>query len=253
MDITQIYSLAAGGIFVVMIVVRGIPALQYTSRKLAIATSKYLIYPFVVRRHRLLGPWSPVDILLQLLYIALNAFCVFFRVTSLEEAEDRAGTLSIVNMAPTFFGPNLSPLADLLGLSLSNYRQMHRSAGTMSSVLVAFQLSVGVYKKTPPNWSVLKDVKSLVVSTWTLDRNVTYASTGFILSSSSNDTLDPPYPQAIVRILSPHSPSAGVPKWINGLATLEHQISHQPARSLCLCWDLWSYISRGGSCYTASE
>ena len=120
MEITQTYAVAAGGVFLILMIIKGFPFILHVLQSLAITISKYLTYPFVVRRHRLLGPWSPADVFLQLLYIALNVFCVTFRVVSFNEAGDRAGTLSIVNMAPLFFALHLSFLADLLGLSLSN-------------------------------------------------------------------------------------------------------------------------------------
>jgi len=89
--------------------------------------AKHLTYPFIVRRHRLLGPWSRADVLLQLIYFTINMFCMTFRVTSVKEAGARAGTM--INMAPPFFGFHLSFLADILGISLSNYRRIHRMTG----------------------------------------------------------------------------------------------------------------------------
>lgn len=100
MEITQIYAIVAGGVFLLLIFMKGFRFIQQNLQSLSITISRYLTYPLVVRRHRLLGPWSPADVLLQLLYISLNFFCATFRVTSFDEVEDRAGTLSIINMAP---------------------------------------------------------------------------------------------------------------------------------------------------------
>lgn len=58
-----------------------------------------------------------------------------FRVTSVKDAGARAGTLAMINMAPPFFGFYLSFLADVLGISLSNYRRIHRMTGWMSFLL----------------------------------------------------------------------------------------------------------------------
>ncbi len=145
MEITQIYAIVAGGVFLLLMFMKGFPFIQQVLQSLNITISRYLTYPLIVRRHRLLGPWRPADVLLQLLYISLNVFCVTFRVTSFDEVGDRAGTLSIINMAPLFFGLHLSFLADLLGLSLSNYRRIHRSAGMMSFALVALYTFAAVY------------------------------------------------------------------------------------------------------------
>lgn len=164
MEITQIYAVAAGGVFLILMIIKGFPFIQHVLRSLAITISKYLTYPFVVRRHRLLGPWSPADVLLQLLYIALNILCVTFRVTSFNEAGDRAGTLSIVNMAPLFFGLHLSFLADLLGLSSSNYRRIHRSAGIISFALVTLHLLAAVHGDPTYSLHVRGNLYLLIVS-----------------------------------------------------------------------------------------
>lgn len=98
------------------------------------------------------------------LYISLNVFCVTFRVTSFDEAGERAGTLSIINMAPLFFGLHLSFLADLLGLSLSNYRRIHRSAGIMSFALMALHVFAAVHHDPAYSLHVFRNLYLLIVS-----------------------------------------------------------------------------------------
>jgi len=125
-----------------------------------------------VRRHRLLGSWSLVDVLLQLLYISPNVFCVTFRVTSFDEARDKARTLSIINMASLFFGLYLSFLADLLGLSLFNYRRIHGFARIMSFALVALHTFAAIYHGPTYSLRVLENLYLLIVS-----HMVTFANT----------------------------------------------------------------------------
>lgn len=48
----------------------------------------------------------------RLYYIALNVFCLAFRVPTLSKAGLRAGNLSLANMIPLFAGAHLSFLAD---------------------------------------------------------------------------------------------------------------------------------------------
>jgi hypothetical protein len=55
MNITQGYAITAGGIFVLLFIVKSIPFFQQVLSALATLTAKHLIYPFIVRRHRLLG------------------------------------------------------------------------------------------------------------------------------------------------------------------------------------------------------
>ena len=128
-NVTEDYTIAAGGILVLLFIVKYIPFFQYILGALAILTAKYLVYLLLVRRYRLLGPWNRADVLLQLLYFAMNILYITFRVSAIKEAGARAGTLAIINLAPSFFGLYLSSLADLLGISLSNYRQIHRMTG----------------------------------------------------------------------------------------------------------------------------
>lgn len=133
-------------------------------QSLAIIISKYFIYPFIVRRRHLLGPWSPVDVFLQLLYIALNTFYSTFRVTPFNEARDIAGILFVINMAPILFDLHLSFLADLLNLSLSNYRRIYRFAGIMSSALVALQLFAAVHDDLTYSLRVRGNLYLIIVS-----------------------------------------------------------------------------------------
>jgi len=135
MNIPQIYAIAAGGVFVLLLIIKSVSAVQQGFHALAIFVAKHLTYPFLIRRRRLLGPWSRADVLLQVIYLTINIFCLTFRVSSVKEAGARAGTLAMINMAPLFFGFHLSFLADILGISLSNFRRIHRMMGWMSLLL----------------------------------------------------------------------------------------------------------------------
>lgn len=156
MDITQAYAIATGGSFIIIFLVNLIsPFLPYIGRlvrhlsvRLAYYTSLFVLrhisYPYLIHRHRFVGPWSRIAVLLQLLFITVNIFCVSFQVSSISEAGLRAGTLSMINMIPLFAGMHLSVLADLLGMSLRTYRRVHRSAGLISFALMLFHVVVVV-------------------------------------------------------------------------------------------------------------
>lgn len=137
MNVPQFYAIAAGGVFVLLLIMKSVSAIQQFLRALAILVAKHLTYPFLVRRRRLLGPWSRADVLLQVTYLTINIFCLTFRVSSVKEVGARAGTLALINMAPLFFGFHLSFLADILGISLSNIRRMHRMMGGCPSCSVS--------------------------------------------------------------------------------------------------------------------
>ena len=147
MDITQKYAAAAGGVFFMFIVINLLPHITPLIRHISLLTSKYLTYPYLIHRHRFLGPWSPADGLVQLVYLTGNIFCFSFRVSTISEAGLRAGTLSLINTIPLFAGPHLGFLADLLGVSLRTYRHVHRSAGLMSFALILFHVLVVVFSR----------------------------------------------------------------------------------------------------------
>ncbi len=164
MKITQIYAIIADDVFLLLMFIKDCSFIQQVLQSLNIIISRYLIYSLVVQRHRLLRSWSSVDILLQLLYISLNVFCVIFRVTFFDEAKDRTETLSIINMTSLFFDLHLSFLADLLDLSLFNYRRIHRFAGIMSFALVALHIFVAVHHDSTYFLRVSGNLYLLIVS-----------------------------------------------------------------------------------------
>lgn len=72
----------------------------------------------------------------------VNIFCFSFRASTISQASLRAGTLSVINLAPLYAIPRLGALADLLGMALSTLRQIHPSAGVMAVLLAVFHVLV---------------------------------------------------------------------------------------------------------------
>lgn len=137
MDITQAYAIAAGGIFLILFLINCLPTVLQLTR-LVLYTVKHHMYPYVLSRHRFLGPWTRASVLFQLVYITLNVVCITLQVSTVRQAGLRAGTLSLINMVPLFAGLHYGFLADLFGISLDVYRRIHRSAGLMSFFLALF-------------------------------------------------------------------------------------------------------------------
>ena len=90
-----------------------------------------------------------------------NIICVVFHATSLSDVSKRAETHSIINMAPLFVGAHWGFVADLLGLSLSDYRRVHRSAGLMSFVLVALRMIPTLHET---EFSVTENIYLIIVN-----------------------------------------------------------------------------------------
>ncbi|PTB40388.1 hypothetical protein M441DRAFT_70199 [Trichoderma asperellum CBS 433.97] len=100
--------------------------------------AKAIGYCFLVNRHRLIGPFTVASAFLQLIYVGSNIVSLVYGINSVVEAASRAGTLALINLAPLYFSTHLSFLADIFGVSLATYRQLHRSCGLVAVAHVIF-------------------------------------------------------------------------------------------------------------------
>jgi hypothetical protein len=146
MDITQAYALAVGGTFSIPLLANLLP---YIKPSVTHFISNHLTCPFLLHRHRLFGPWSRAEALVQLIYLTVNVFCLSFRVLDFSKAGVRAGTLSLVNMIPLFAGPHFGFLTDMLGVPLKVYRHAHQSAALMSFLLLSVHVLSVVSRREP--------------------------------------------------------------------------------------------------------
>ncbi|KAF2258055.1 hypothetical protein CC78DRAFT_538086 [Lojkania enalia] len=162
MEITQLYAIAAGGILLALMLVNSRPYIEAFLRAVSLPVSKHLTYPRIIHRHRYFGPWSRADVIFQLFYIMANSFCVGFRVPDVSTAGLRAANLSLINMVPNFAGSHLSFLADILGVPLSTYQQIHRSSGIMSVSLLIFHVLTIIGSRNPFPLQVAENLWGLI-------------------------------------------------------------------------------------------
>jgi len=66
--------------------------------------------------------------------------CTSIEARTLAQASSRAGTLAIIHLIPLLFEAYLSFAADLMGLSLHIYQQLHGSMRTMTLILAIFHV-----------------------------------------------------------------------------------------------------------------
>jgi predicted ferric reductase len=92
--------------------------------------------------------------------------CMTFRVSSVKQAGARAGTLAMINLTPSFFAFHLSFLADLLGISLSNYRRIHRMTGWMSFFLGVIHALATIHRDPLFLRDIPKNLYAVIVSRW---------------------------------------------------------------------------------------
>ncbi|KAJ5461026.1 uncharacterized protein N7458_002578 [Penicillium daleae] len=143
MDALVIYAMIAGGILLSLVFIRLLRSLAQWKTPVLVFIYRHIIYPYVISRHTFWGPWSRVGVFAHLIYVTVNAVLILFRGNSLEEIGRRAGSLSLINMILLLGAGHLSYAADLLGVSLTAYRKIHRAFGWMTMVLVV--LHVGAF------------------------------------------------------------------------------------------------------------
>ena len=86
MEVTYIYVIAAGSIFAVFLLFTLRPHFVQLIEQLALWQSKYLTYPQILRRHSLLGPWTPAGFVVHVAYIAANVSCLeFWKLTTTKD------------------------------------------------------------------------------------------------------------------------------------------------------------------------
>jgi hypothetical protein len=144
MELLSFCAISIGGFLSILVLVRLASFLTESADVVSLFISKHLIYPYLVDRHRICGPWSRANLLLCFAYAALHVFFISFRTTNAEIAGYRAGTLAVINLALLIPTTHLSFLADIIGVSLVACRRMHRVVGWMSGMLLAFHITLAM-------------------------------------------------------------------------------------------------------------
>ena len=163
MDITLIYAIGLGGVLLMPILFRLLQHRVFLTPNIFQHTLRYLDYPYLIQRHRILGPWTWLDVIFQSVYITSNCVCLGFRA-DIAVAGTRAGYLSIINMMPLFLGAHLNFLADIFGITLKRFRSLHHCAGLMSFGLICFHILAVFITHTIPTLDSRADRSALVVS-----------------------------------------------------------------------------------------
>ena len=158
------YAIIISGVVFSLIILYFRSHLKSFLKKMSLQIARYFVYPQLVRRHQYLDPWSPGEIILHVLYIAINAFCIGFRASSFRKAGLRAANLSLINMTPLFIDPDLSFLADIFWFSLSTFKCLHQSAAVMSILLLLLHVLVSVASRESFSLSVDKNMWRVIVS-----------------------------------------------------------------------------------------
>ncbi|CAG8364277.1 unnamed protein product [Penicillium salamii] len=147
MEATYIYSIVIAGIFILIILVHCLRALAPLGSYLKLKLGCHLTYPYILRRHRLLGPCSRAMFCLQLAYISTNLVVLLIEGLSITSIRDRGGNLALINLIFPLSALHLSYIADVLNLSLHNARRLHRSMGRMGATLLFIHVGASLLKQ----------------------------------------------------------------------------------------------------------
>lgn len=148
MEVPAIYAIAAGGIFLALFLIQIRHVLVDWTESFSVLLSGHLTLPVLVRRHRILGPWTRAGILVHVSYIAVNIALVFLRTESLVDSGRRAGELALINMIFPLSAAHLGFLAGLLGISWRTCRKIHRATGWTVVALLSFHIIAELQGKT---------------------------------------------------------------------------------------------------------
>lgn len=141
MEPLVIYAILVGSLLMTFALIRIIKSLVRWKSSARVFVFRHFIYPSVISRHSVAGPWSLAGILTHLTYVTINLFLTFYKSSSLEIIGRHAGDLSLINMAFPVVALHLSYAADLLGISLPVYRKLHRASGWMTAALIVLHIS----------------------------------------------------------------------------------------------------------------
>ncbi|KAJ6026426.1 hypothetical protein N7460_011243 [Penicillium canescens] len=148
MEVPAIYAIAAGGIFLALFLIQTRYVLVDWTESFSVLLSGHLTLPVLVRRHRVLGPWTRAGILVHVSYIAVNIALVFLRTESLVDSGRRAGALALINMIFPLSTAHLGFLAGLLGITWHTCRKIHRATGWTAVALLSFHIIAELQGKT---------------------------------------------------------------------------------------------------------
>ncbi|KAL7940684.1 FAD-binding domain-containing protein [Trichoderma barbatum] len=141
----DIYMYCFVGCFLVLFIFQNIiPHVVPTLRVLIILPARAIGYYFLINRHALIGPITVASTCFQMIYIGANIASLVYGIDSVAQAASRAGTLSLINLVPLYLTMHLSFIADVLGMSLHTYRQLHQSCGVVAMGHIIFHGAVAL-------------------------------------------------------------------------------------------------------------
>jgi hypothetical protein len=161
---TTVHAIVVIGSFLFLFLLKfGYLLLRYVRHRATIWILKHLVNAVFIRRSNLFPPITRWFVLLTLLYWLGTAACNVFGVSSLADAGNRAGQLSVVNFVPLLLVNRLAFGADLLGLPRRTFHLIHGSIGFMTILQTLIHL-IGVLNQRPFDPGNQQQLYGLLVS-----------------------------------------------------------------------------------------
>jgi hypothetical protein len=89
--------------------------------------------------------------------IGVAVFVVFYDVNGVSSVAKRAGKVAGVTVAPTYLTPHFAFGADLFGLSLQDFRTLHKEVGILTTVPVAIHVAAAVRTHHESIWTGIEN------------------------------------------------------------------------------------------------
>ena len=138
---STIYMICAAGGFAILIFYQIIITLfMYFRRYVLFFIFKYFIHSIIIPRSRFTSPMTLWFLIFTILYWSGTAACNIIGVTTLLQASNRAGLLSVIKLAPLITFNRLGLGANILGLSLRTFQLIHSSVGIMAIIQASIHI-----------------------------------------------------------------------------------------------------------------
>ena len=126
-------------------------------------------------------------------------FCNVYGIHSISDAGQRAGNLALVHLAPLLATTQLSFASNLMGLSLTVTRSIHRAFGLMAAVQSAFHTTVALTTDRQPQPQLIPVV---TVSTTVFGNNLQLRLKLAVAESSFHQHIDVRLTLSAIRLRS---------------------------------------------------
>lgn len=162
MDVLQWYASVVGCIVFIVICAGFVDALRILG-VIQVLFARHCLYPYILDRHRWIGPWTRAAFLRKSIFIAGNTVALLLASDTRKSLAHNAGVLALINMMPLFLSLHHSAGADLLHLTLSTYRALHRETALVTTCLVSVHVGVMCFNETPFSQADQRHVDRIIV------------------------------------------------------------------------------------------